>query len=155
MKLPPVLLAVLVGAAAWATETTVNQGSPGTRGPWPVVIIGGGTADGGTSSSSVSTTPEICTGNANKNTSVGVAAGNTPATQLTSRRYLILCNSLQNSGNPSVKCRADGTAPVMAAGNAGDVMGIGDCILYPLAAVTVIQCISDTASTNVTSSECQ
>lgn len=135
----------MIAAVAYATETTVNQGSPGNRGPW-VVASSSGTG--------IAVTPQQCTSMAHKVTSVGVAAGNTPSSQLTSRRYIVLCNSLQNTGTPLVKCRADGVAPVMAAGNAGDVLGVGDCLPYPVAAGTVIQCIADTAATSVTSFEC-
>ncbi len=45
----PVLTAVLVGAIAFGVEQTVNQGSPGTRGPWPVTA---GAGSSGTSTSS-------------------------------------------------------------------------------------------------------
>ncbi len=130
------------------SQTVANQGKPGTQGPWPVTSTG---SDGG----AVIIQPVRCTGTgAQKITTVGVAAGNTPSTQLATRVYLELCNSLQNSGNPIVKCRVDGTAPVAAAGNVGDVLGVGDCIRYDIGAATVPQCISDAAGTNVTSFEC-
>lgn len=136
-------------SAAVGQEAIVNQGTPGTRGPWPVSISG--TIAG----SSFAVTPQQCTTTANKSTTVGTAAGNTPSSQLAARRYIVLCNSPQNSGTPLVKCRSDGVAPVMAITNPGDVFGIGDCILYPVAASTVIQCIASAASTEVTSFECK
>lgn len=137
------IFALIGGAIA---QQMVDQGSPGNQGPWPV------TGSGSTATFPI--TPQKCTSTAHKNTSVGVAAGNTPSAQLASRRYLVLCNSLQNTGSPFVKCRTDGVAPVMAVTNPGDVLGIGDCITYPLAAATVVQCIADAATTNVTSFEC-
>lgn len=142
---------VVVGVA-FAAEEIVNQGTPGKRGPWPVTVVST-LPDGGTNSGT-SVTPQICATMANKITSVGVAAGATPSTQLTARRYIYLCNSLQNTGTPLVKCRQDGTSPVMAATNAGDVLGIGDCILYPVGSGTAISCIADAAATYVTSFEC-
>jgi len=150
-KLSPVLVLVIVGGIALAQEM-VDQGSPGKQGPWPVSMTTL-LPDGGTSSGTA-ITPQICNTMASKITSVGVAAGATPATQLTARRYVTLCNSLQNSGTPLVKCRSDGTAPVMAATNIGDVMGVGDCILYPAGDGTAISCIADAAATYVTSWEC-
>lgn len=153
-------LLVFVGvglvAIAASAGTTVDQGSPGFN-PWPVrgsIIVAG--SDGGV----VQTTQALCAQTAadggliHKNTAVGVAAVSTPATQTAQRIYIELCNSIQNSGNPLVKCRTDNTAPVSAAGNAGDVLGIGDCKVYAIPASNVPQCISDTASTNVTSYEC-
>ncbi len=96
----------------------------------------------------------LCASRLHTSTVVGVAAGNTPAAQLAGRRYVTLCNSLQNTGTPLVKCRVDGTSPVMAVTNAGDVLGLGDCIQYDIAAGVVPSCISDAAGTNVTSFEC-
>ena len=142
---------LLLGAGAWATETVkADQGRPGNQGPWPVKLEAG--LDGGFSV--VSTFPVQCATAGNKNTSVGVTATNTPSTQQTGRKYLEICNSLQNAGNPTVKCRDDGVAPVMAAGNAGTVLGVGDCVLYAVPTATVVQCISDAAGTNVPTREC-
>jgi hypothetical protein len=149
----PVVLAVLtagVFALAQGTPVIANQGKPGAYGAWPVSVASGSITVTGTANNA----PAQCTSTAHKTTSVGVAAGTTPSTQLASRRYLVLCNSLQNSGNPMVKCRADGTPPVMAVANAGDVLGVGDCLQYNLAAATTLSCIADVAATNVTSFEC-
>lgn len=143
----PFFLAALTVAGVSIAQNIVDQGSPGKQGPWPVT--------GGSSGSSFPVTPQQCTGGpTSKITTVGTSAGTTPSSQLASRRYIVLCNSLQNSGNPTVKCRADGTAPVMAVGNAGDVLGVGDCLMYPIAASVTISCIADAATTYVTSSEC-
>lgn len=143
-----------VASAVYAQGTvTANQGRPGNQGAWPVTLVGAG--GGGGSTATVLTLPAVCTSSSvHKSTTVGVAAGNTPSSQAASRAYLTLCNSLQNTGTPLVKCRMDAVAPVMAAGNPGDVLGIGDCITYPVAAAQVVQCIADAASTYVTSFEC-
>lgn len=45
-----VIAALLVCGVAFAADTVVNQGTPGTRGPWPVTA-GAGTTGTGTSSS--------------------------------------------------------------------------------------------------------
>lgn len=142
-------IAIAIGLAfavmAWANQL-VDQGKPGQFGPWPVTTA----ADSG-----ISVTQQQCGAMTNAITSVGVAAVNTPASQLSGRMFITLCNSLQNAGTPLVKCRTDGTAPVMAATNAGDVLGIGDCITYPISSSVVPSCISDTAATYVTSFECK
>jgi len=143
--IPLIISVMAMTGYAIAQRTTADQGRPGREGPWFITT---------SSSSGVSTTPQLCTTNAHKTTSVGVAATTTPAAQLASRRYVTICNSLQNAGNPTVKCRVDGTPPVMAAGNAGDVLGVGDCILYAIAGGVIPSCIADAAATNVTSYEC-
>lgn len=147
--LPLFCAALLVVGVSWAQSSIrADQGLPGKYGPWPVSVTG--VIPG----ASVPVTPAQCVLSANKNTSVGVASTTTPAAQLAARRYIVFCNSLQNAGNPLVKCRTDGVAPVMAATNPGDVLGVGDCILYPITAATIPLCISDAAATNVTSWEC-
>ncbi len=152
-----ILVSIIVAVAGVAVgQTVVNQGRPGTQGPWPVTIGGGGSVvvvgpDGG----AVLVQNVQCTGaSSQKITTVGTSAGNTPSAQAAGRIYIELCNSIQNSSNPIVKCRVDGSAPVAAAGNVGDVLGVGDCIRYTINAATVPQCISDAAGTNVTSYEC-
>jgi hypothetical protein len=148
--LPILLLVIIAGFAVAQTPVLSHQGAPGAYGPWPVKLEA--IPDGGYSV--ISTFPVQCATDGHKNTSVGVAAANTPSTQQSSRKYLELCNSLQNAGNPLVKCRDDGTAPVMAAGNAGTVLGVGDCVIFSVPTATVVQCIADAAATNVTSREC-
>ncbi len=150
MKRAPFIgLLVLAGLAM--AQTVVNQGRPGNQGPWPVTGVAGG-PDGG----AVVVQPVQCKGTTSqKITTTGVAAVNTPSSQLAGRIYIEICNSLQNTGTPLIKCRVDGTAPVMAVGNVGDVLGIGDCIHYDIPAGVVPQCIADAATTYATSFECQ
>lgn len=155
-------IVVLISAVAFAqNRVTANQGKPGNEGPWPVtgtlIVVNTGN-DGGFAQ--VFQYPGQCAktvadgGLLHKNTVVGVAATNVPASAAPGRLYVEVCNSLQNSGTPYLKCRADGTAPVMAATNAGDVFGIGDCRVYPVPAGNILQCIADAASTNALSYEC-
>ncbi len=155
------LTSLVFAGLAWSQNTVkADQGKPGNQGSWPVVISGtvpGAAAavvgpDGG--AVRVQDTQCSTVTGSQKITSVGVASTTTPATQMANRIYIELCNSLQNSGNPIVKCRIDGTAPVAAATNLGDVLGIGDCIRYTVSAGIIPLCISDAAATYVTSFEC-
>lgn len=103
-----------------------------------------------------SLSPTQCTvSSVHGTTSVGIASTNVPAAALTNRLYTAICNSPQNAGVPIVKCRADNTAPVMAIANAGDVLEVGDCVIYTVSSATNIKCISDTAATYVTTFECK
>lgn len=145
--------AALAAVVAWSQ--TVDQGRPGKQGPWPV-SLSSTAVDGGPDFVQMGLCASAASdgGLVHQNTVTGVAAVTTPANQNAGRVYVVLCNSLQNSGQPLVKCRVDGTTPVMAATNAGDVLGVGDCAQYAIGPTVVPQCISDTAATNVTSYEC-
>lgn len=148
--------AVLVSVAALA-QTVVNQGKPGNQGPWPVTLTPA--ADGGIST--VNGYPGPCAatssdgGAPQRVTSVGVAASTCPAQQDLNRRYIVYCNSSENTGSPIVKIRIDGTAPVIGIATAGDVLLPGDCILYPISSAAAPSCIANAASTAVTSFECR
>lgn len=148
------LFGCLLGAAiAWAQEETMaNQGTPGTRGSWPVVMGGSITIwDGGTANTFV---PYPCANaSPHKVTSVVNASTTTPATAQTGRVWVNVCNSPQNAAGSIVKCRSDGTAPVFALGNPGDVMELGDCQVYYTTAN--ILCISNAAGgVSTTTYEC-
>lgn len=78
-----------------------------------------------------------------------------PTTALANRRLLILCNSNENSASAIVKCRIDGTAPVMGLGNAGDALNQGNCVGYNITGATTAQCITGTAGAYVNATECQ
>lgn len=145
-------IAVMAAAGfALAQRMVIDQGRPGREGAWPVTGNVSVSLDGG-----MTTTPAPCTTNAHKITVVtSSTAVSTPSSQLTGRRFIVLCNSLQNSGSPILKCRVDGVSPVIAAGNPGDVLGIGDCIQYAIPSSVVPHCISNSgAGINVTSYEC-
>lgn len=155
MKKIFLVVTVLTFVAHAQTTTVVNQGKPGTQGPWPVTFSFA--PDGG---GAIPVYSMICKqadndgGTLHKLVTVSGTAVNVPTASATGRVYVEICNSLQNTGNPSVKCRADGVAPVMAAGNAGTVLGLGDCVQFAASPYNVVQCIADTANTNVTSYEC-
>lgn len=162
-------LVIVAGSAVAQQLVKADQGKPGTQGPWPVTLVGSSvappssvivvSADGGQALVTIS--PAQCAstitdgGSAHKNTVVGASAVPVPTDQAAVRAYVEICNSLQNTGTPLLKCRVDGTAPVMAATNAGDVLGIGDCILYAIPASIAPQCISDAVGTNALSYECR
>ncbi len=159
---------LLIGVA-WAQNRVIsNQGKPGNEGAWPVSVVGVQPVipaaiagpDGGAVIVQGSTYPSQCAqvardgGVLHKNTVVGTSAVPVPAVQTALRAYIEICNSLQNAGTPILKCRVDGTAPVMAVTNAGDTLGVGDCRVYPNASSVAPQCISDASGTNALSYEC-
>lgn len=142
----PFIFALITGAAfAFGQTSTVNQGKPGQYGAWPVSIPGTVTA---------TTVPTTCGTPTQKAFTIGVTAAACPSAQLASRKTILICNSQENTGAPKIKIRIDGVAPVMGAGNPGDVLSPGDCIQYAVGATTTPQCISDTAGTGAYSDEC-
>lgn len=168
-SLLPFILFVLVLAGVAYSQTTVksDQGRPGNQGSWPVTITGGSGStsivigpDGGAVVVSGSVFPGQCRqttpdgGSPYSSVSVGAAAVLVPTLPAAGRAYVEICNSLQNTGTPLLKCRADGIVPVMAVTNAGDVLGIGDCYAYSITASNPPQCIADAASTNALVHEC-
>ena len=159
MKTRGFLIFVVLGIVAGAYGQTLvkaNQGSPGNQGPWPVTM-GAQFFDGGTPSAVANV---LCNavlpdaGAPQQVTSVGVAAVLVPAQPTTRRYYVTVCNSSENTGTPLVKCLYNNVSPVMGIANKGDVLGVADCWMYPIAGSNQLKCISDTASTAVTSNEC-
>jgi len=154
---------VLVVAAGFAYAQTVvkaDQGKPGNQGAWPVtgtLTVAPPAYDGG---GPTATVPVTCksvmpdAGSPWQVTSVGVAATNVPPTSGVTRYYVLVCNSSENSGTPLVKCLGNNTSPVMGVANRGDVLGVADCQQYAILGTNQLKCISDTASTAVTSFEC-
>ena len=148
-------------ALASAQVSKVDQGKPGTQGPWPVTIVGGTGGGGGSGGSGTNTVTDAgvsvsvpyCSATASKNTTVGVASTAVPASPLAGRWFIRVCNSYRNSGTPIITCTSDGTTPTAASSSAGDTLGVGDCAQYTTG--SAINCISDTASTAVTSEECK
>ncbi len=93
-------------------------------------------------------------------TTTGLTSLPVPATAQSSRKMIVICNSPENTNSPILKCRADGVVPVIGVAAAGQALGKGDCITYSTSATnadagSIINCISDTASTAATSSECK
>lgn len=62
------------------------------------------------------------------------------------RIYTTVCNSKDNDTATIIRCRADGTSPVLAVGTPGNVLGYGDCVTYPNPSAQVIQCIGPDAT---------
>lgn len=158
----------VVFVAAVAAAQTMDQGMPGNQGAWPVILSGGSaSSDGGTIGGA--TYPVQCRATAQdggateQNTVVGGATVRVPSTgaapgtstAANGRVYMVVCNSAQNASTAVVKCRQDGTAPVFAAANAGQVLLYGDCMTTTApTGADQFQCIADAAARNVTSYEC-
>ena len=87
--------------------------------------------------------------------SVGTTATNCPAAQVAGRKYVVICNSIENSGTPKAKVRIDGTAPVIGITAIGTALGKGDCVTFHVSDGIVPQCIADTASTGVSIIQCK
>lgn len=99
------------------------------------------------------TTGPVCATTSQTVVSVGVAAVLVPATSLSGRKALRVCNSVENVGSPKVKCLL-GATPAMGLANPGDVLAPGDCFPYAIDSTVSVRCISDTAGTAVTTFEC-
>jgi hypothetical protein len=144
-----------LGGVALAANL-VDQGAPGTQGPWKVTSTGGAvsiTFDGGFIGT---TAPYPCNvASPNKVTNVLAASLATPSAAQAGRKWMSVCNSVQNVATRIVKCRADNTAPVFALGNPGDVLSVGDCVTYTIASTQNVLCIANTgAGTDVQTYEC-
>ncbi len=151
-----ILFVALLGCGlAWA-QSKVDQGKPGTQGPWPVAVVSGG---GGTVSlvtdGGIAVYPLACTGaSPHKYTSVGTSSTNVPSATATGRYYVRVCLTYEASGQPQIKCRTDGVAPAFGA-TPGEVLAPGDCVTYTLPAASNVACIATAASTPVSTFECQ
>jgi len=162
-----VAFVVLLAAVAVAqTITKVDQGKPGTQGPWPVtfsgtvpvVIVDGGVSGGGSGTATVtdagvSVTVQYCTVSRSSVSSVGTSVTAVPADGGLAGRWMTrVCNSPRNSGTPTITC---GTTADLDAGlfSNGDALETGDCAIY--SSGEVVYCISDTAATAATTWECR
>jgi len=103
------------------------------------------------------TTPRQCSNPVPSDTNIATAgtAVSVPATAASARRFITICNSPENTGTPKIKCREDGTAPVMGLGNAGDVLNVGDCVPYTVTDQQTVSCNTDTNATHALSLECR
>ena len=133
-----VVIVVAIALLASAQSGAVDQGQPSSGRPWW-------------------TGPGICYNAVETVTLVGTTSTSIPATALTGRRYLEVCNSLENTpnGSPLLKLRVDGTAPVIGPNTAGKVLGVGDCVQYAASNLIVVRGISNDAGTAVSSTECR
>ena len=126
------MLVTAAGVAVAQPQVSANQGAPGRQGAWPV------------------TTP--CVTVVETVTSVGTTAVAVPTTAQSARKLILICNSSENTGSPVLKCRADGTAPVIGTAAAGQALAKGDCVSY--STTVAVRCIADTAATAASASEC-
>jgi hypothetical protein len=99
----------------------------------------------------VSVTVPVCSVTQDRNSTVGITALSLPV--LAGRWLTRVCNSARNTGNPIITCTSDGTTPTTALTSIGETLEPGDCAIYTTGAA--VQCISDTASTAVTSWDCR
>jgi hypothetical protein len=144
---------VLASGFVYAQTTTANQGAPGNQGAWYVRnAVPTFPADGGVGGGAAGVFPYACsTSSPNKTTTVSTAAS-VPTSAASNRLYVVLCNTRENSSG-TVKCRADGTTPIVDAGAPGDVLGVGDCIAYTNPSGFPVKCVA-ASSEYVSSYEC-
>lgn len=142
---------VLFAFAAFGQQI-VNQGKPGTQGPWPVSIQGT-LGDGGTSSAI--SVKFLCTEVKSGITIVdGGTVANIPADGgLSGRWFIRVCTTGKNSGTPMIACTDDGQTPSMSFNAVGESIETSDCRTYYTP--NTIKCVSDTALTGVTTEECK
>lgn len=145
------LVGTIAGLAAAQNTVKADQGRPGNQGPWPVTMSSQfGISDGG----SVQVFERQCSpASPHRITVIDGGCVAVPATMSMFRFYIRVDNTLQNNPNVFVKCRADGTCPIQAAGNAGDYLEPGDGVTYWISGDAGILCTSN-ATANVTSYEC-
>lgn len=153
--------AVLVAGAAIAEEI-VNQGSPGTRGPWPVACISGCSGGGGGGTLTLdggfigTVLPAPCRTYVQKITDAGTTAVTIPTSGLsTNRVYIDVCNTVLNPSNALCTCSAVSVPSSVALGVIGDTLATGDCQRYP----TVFDggnpwCVCNQNSIQLNSAEC-
>ena len=176
------IIGFIICAATAAAQQKVDQGKPGTQGPWPVTIMSI-LADGGSGGTTVvnqGTSPWVVSGtatvslvtladggvvpaatkffcNATKQSITPIStldAGNVPEDGgLTGRWMIRVCNTSKNSGTPIIACTDDGQAPVMTSNTGvGETIEVGDCLTF--FTPNTIRCVSDTLATGVTAEEC-
>ncbi len=157
-----VLASVMFAAAAYpATPVTADQGSPGTRGPWPVTISGSG-------SSTVVVGPDggaVVVQDAPCNSPLETYfvpsttdAGTCPPTALAGRSRILLCNAPKNvniATAPFITVTIDGQAPTNTLPSPGQELGLGDCITYVAGSGLPVHCISDTVDAGLLITECK
>lgn len=140
----PILALLLAGSIAFAQQDTLVNGVD-TSGNVQRIIVD--------STGHVLLSPDVCTTIVESVVSVGLTATAVPASALGSRKLVVICNSPENTGTPLLKCRGDGTNPVIGLTQAGQTLKVGDCINYTTTAA--INCIADTAATGASVTECK
>ncbi len=139
-----VVMAILCCAGfsfAVLAQSKVDQGKPGTQGPWPVTFTTPVfPTDGGTPSSvtTVSDYPYIC--GTNRDTVQVMDGGCQTMGTLNPRLYLVIVNSKDN-GSGVIRCRNDATCPILDAGSVGLVLDVGDGVPYSNSTGKIVKCI--------------
>ncbi len=152
-KIAAFLLGFVLSAGFVFAQEKVDQGKPGTQGPWPVTIVSPTLSDGG--SSSAITVKFLC---ATVKSGITIVDGGTVASLpadggLSGRWFIRVCATGKNSGTPMIACTDDGQTPSMAYNGVGESIETSDCRTYYTS--NTIQCVSDTALTGVTTEECK
>lgn len=155
------LAVVLVVASALAfAQQKVDQGRPGTQGPWPVTITSGAAVvtvsfDGGFIGT-VYTQP--CTRIVSTNDAgYGTTPSRVPASgPAAGRIWIRICNSLLNSSSTQCICATDSCPSVVAASTQGDLLATADCATYPLGVADsgVPCCVCNGAGSYLPTQEC-
>jgi hypothetical protein len=81
-----------------------------------------------------------------------------PATPLTQRISILICNGSENSAGLIKCCVGTDCAdagPTMGASNKGMALNVGDCMPYNLTAGTIVYCRSNTSASYASSFECR
>jgi len=142
---------VLVGTSAKGVYT--NVGVDPTDGD---LLVSTGIAtwptDGGypINTSSVYASPYICS-STSRETSYVMDGGAITIGTLNPRVYIVACNTSDNTTGV-VRCRADGTAPIIDAGAPGTVLAVGACVPYSNPGGRAVKCIG--TSNYVSAYEC-
>lgn len=170
---PAVFAALFVAAGVWA-QSVVDQGAPGTQGPWPVLFSGGNVNivfDGGctfTGGSVVVTGPDggavivrndvpDCSKVVQTNDAgVGTSAVPVPGTPAAGRKWIRICNSVLNASSAICICSAMTCPQSVALGALGDPLATGDCVTYGIGTLDggVPCCICNGAGTFLPATEC-
>jgi len=119
-----------------------------------LVITGGSGSSGTVTDAGVNVTVPYCTVSRSSAVSVGTSAVTVPADGGLAGRWLVrVCNSVRNSGQPTVTCATGGATPDAGLLSDGEALQPGDCAVYTTGGA--VSCISDTAATAVSTWECR
>lgn len=141
---PAIIFAVVASLALG--QTIVDQGKPGTKGPWPVTgsvpvfIVDGGVTNGG----AFATYPYHCA-NASPYSIKACDGGVQTITGITdggSRIYIVVTNLGDDlgAGTSVIKCRPDGVLPSLTAGTAGWLGSVGGSIQWTNSVGAPVKC---------------
>jgi len=163
--LPSLVVFTLLAFTALAQQQSLMLGSDTTTQPdggimRRVAVDAQGRLITGTTTTTdagVSVNVPYCTVTQDRNTSVGTTPTSLPV--LAGRWMTRVCNSPRNSGTPIITCTTDGTWPDAGLNSVGESLEVGDCATYTFSyssgSAFPVRCVSDTASTSVSSWDCR